>query len=58
MLKGFFDRVFLPGVSFHLGEGGKITPEPSPHPKTGAITTYGRAALGRLPDGRPARASS
>jgi NAD(P)H dehydrogenase (quinone) len=42
MLKGFFDRVFLPGVSFHLGADGKITPNLRHIKKLGAITTYGR----------------
>jgi NAD(P)H dehydrogenase (quinone) len=42
MLKGFLDRVFLPGVSFHLGEDGKLTPNLRHIRKLGAITTYGR----------------
>ena len=43
MLKGFLDRVFLPGVSFHLGPDGKLTPNLRHIRKLGAITTYGRA---------------
>jgi NAD(P)H dehydrogenase (quinone) len=42
MLKGFFDRVFLPGVSFHLGAGGRIIPNLRHIKKLAAITTYGR----------------
>jgi putative NADPH-quinone reductase len=42
MLKGFLDRVFLPGVSFHLGADGKLTPNLRHIRKLGAITTYGR----------------
>ncbi len=43
MLKGFFDRVFLPGVSFHLSDDGKITPGLRHIRKLAAITTYGRS---------------
>ena len=43
MLKGFFDRVFLPGVSFRLDATGKITPNLRHIKKLAAITTYGRA---------------
>jgi putative NADPH-quinone reductase len=48
ILKGFFDRVFLPGVSFRMTDGKAV---PSLHNirKVAAITTYGgswfRAAL-------------
>jgi NAD(P)H dehydrogenase (quinone) len=42
LLKGFFDRVFLPGVSFRLNATGKITPNLRHIKKLAAITTYGR----------------
>ena len=30
ILKGFFDRVFLPGVSFRMENGKALRPEPAP----------------------------
>lgn len=48
ILKGFFDRVFLPGVSFRMVDG-KATPSLHNIRKVAAVTTYGgsrfRAAL-------------
>ena len=48
ILKGFFDRVFLPGVSFRLADG-KVQPSLHNIRKVAAVTTYGgswfRAAL-------------
>lgn len=40
ILKGFFDRVFLPGVSFRL-EDGKVRPNLTQIRKLAAVTTYG-----------------
>lgn len=40
ILKGFFDRVFLPGVSFTMIEG-KATPSLHSIRKVAAVTTYG-----------------
>ncbi|WP_282604358.1 NAD(P)H-dependent oxidoreductase [Pelagibius sp. Alg239-R121] len=40
ILKGFFDRVFLPGVSFRM-ENGKVTPALSNIKRTAAVVTYG-----------------
>lgn len=40
ILKGFFDRVFLPGVSFDLVDG-KVRPTLSNIRKVEAVTTYG-----------------
>ncbi len=48
ILKGFFDRVFLPGVSFRL-ESGTVKPNLANIRSIAAVTTYGatrfRAAL-------------
>jgi putative NADPH-quinone reductase len=41
LLKGFFDRVFLPGVSFDLTDAGRIAPRLQHIRKLAAITTYG-----------------
>ncbi|QPH55906.1 NAD(P)H-dependent oxidoreductase [Pontivivens ytuae] len=40
ILKGFFDRVFLPGVSFKL-VNGKVRPNLTHIEKLAAVTTYG-----------------
>jgi putative NADPH-quinone reductase len=40
ILKGFFDRVFLPGVSFQMVDG-KATPSLHNIRKVAAVTTYG-----------------
>ena len=40
ILKGFFDRVFLPGVSFRMVDG-KATPSLHNIRKVAAVTTYG-----------------
>ncbi len=40
MLKGWFDRVWSPGVAFHLGEGA-ITPALTNIRRIGVVTTYG-----------------
>ena len=52
ILKGFFDRVFLPGVSFRL-EDGLVAPALTHIRKMAAVTTYGatkwRAILARDP---------
>ena len=45
LLKGFFDRVFLPGVSFDLREDGGIEPRLRRIRKLAAIATYGRSRL-------------
>lgn len=46
ILKGFMDRVMIPGVSFALGDDGKMHPNLRHLKRLVAITTYGR---GRLP---------
>ncbi|MEM8693522.1 MAG: NAD(P)H-dependent oxidoreductase [Pseudomonadota bacterium] len=40
ILKGFLDRVFLPGVSFRI-EGGKLRPNLTNVKRLAAMTTYG-----------------
>ena len=42
LLKGFFDRVFLPGVSFDLRADGRVSPRLQHIRKIAAIATYGR----------------
>lgn len=54
MLKGFFDRVFLPGVSFKL-EDGKVRPNLTHVQKLAAITTYGGTRLRAFMAGDPPR---
>ena len=44
ILKGFFDRVFLPGVSFRLVDG-KVRPNLTTIRKIAAVTTYGGTRL-------------
>jgi putative NADPH-quinone reductase len=41
MLKGFFDRVFIPGVSFSL-QNGRIRPGLTRVTKIAAIVSYGQ----------------
>jgi NAD(P)H dehydrogenase (quinone) len=41
ILKGFIDKVFLPGVSFDLGPDGAYQPRPSEVKKLAAVCTYG-----------------
>ena len=55
MLKGFFDRVFLPGVSFHLSADGRITPALRQIRKAGAVVTYGGSRLVAWAMGDPPR---
>jgi putative NADPH-quinone reductase len=42
MLKGFFDRVFLPGVSFTLGADGIARPALTHIKRVAGIASYGR----------------
>jgi NAD(P)H dehydrogenase (quinone) len=42
LLKSFFDRVFLPGVSFDLRADGRVEPRLQHIGKIAAIATYGR----------------
>lgn len=42
LLKGFLDRVLIPGVAFHLDGGGRYRPGLGRIQKLAAITTYGQ----------------
>jgi NAD(P)H dehydrogenase (quinone) len=42
MLKGFLDRVLLPGVAFELGDDGTLTPTLQHIHTLAAVTSYGR----------------
>ena len=54
MLKGFFDRVFLPGVSFRL-ENGAVVPNLTNIRRLVAVTTYGGTRLRAVMAGDPPR---
>jgi putative NADPH-quinone reductase len=54
ILKGFFDRVFLPGVSFKLVDG-KVQPSLHNIRKVSAVTTYGGSRLRAMLMGDPPR---
>lgn len=56
VLKGFFDRVFLPGVSFRL-ENGKVVPNLRQIRKLAAVTTYGGTRMRAFMAGDPPRKS-
>ncbi|MDA1323328.1 MAG: NAD(P)H-dependent oxidoreductase [Proteobacteria bacterium] len=42
ILKGFFDRIMVPGVSFRLEEDGSLSPNLRHIKKAAAVVTYGR----------------
>jgi NAD(P)H dehydrogenase (quinone) len=54
ILKGFFDRVFLPGVSFRLVDG-KVAPNLTNIQKLASITTYGGTRFRAMLAGDPPR---
>jgi putative NADPH-quinone reductase len=54
ILKGFLDRVFLPGVSFRL-EDGKVKPNLTHIRKLAAVTTYGGSRTRAFLVGDPPR---
>ena len=54
ILKGFFDQVLLPGVSFRL-EDGLVKPNPTRIRKLAAVTTHGGTRMRALLAGDPPR---
>lgn len=55
ILKGFFDRVFLPGVSFVMKDG-KVAPNLTHIRRLAAVTTYGGSRFRAWLAGDPPRA--
>lgn len=55
ILKGFFDRVFIPGVSFTIDPDGGATPNLSNLKKIAAVCTYGADRLSTILLGDPPR---
>lgn len=54
ILKGFLDRVFLPGVSFNI-VNGKVAPNLTHIKKLAAVTTYGGTRMRAFGAGDPPR---
>ncbi len=54
ILKGFFDRVFLPGISFKLVDE-KVAPNLTNIRKLAAVTTYGGSRMRAFLSGDPPR---
>jgi NAD(P)H dehydrogenase (quinone) len=55
ILKGFFDRVFIPGVSFTMGVDGSAKPSLGNLIKLAAVCTYGADRLSSFLLGDPPR---
>ena len=55
MLKGFFDRLFMPGVAFDLSDPASVKPMLGHVKKLAAIVTYGRPRWTALYMGDPPR---
>jgi putative NADPH-quinone reductase len=53
ILKGFFDRVFIPGVSFSIGPDGVATPNLQKVKKLAAVCTYGANHMSTILLGDP-----
>lgn len=54
ILKGWFDRVMLPGVAFHLADG-KLSPALDRLTRVAGVATYGATRLGAFLAGDPPR---
>ena len=55
ILKGFVDKVFVPGVSFNIKEDGSYAPCLNNITRLGVVTTYGGSRLRSLLMGDPPR---
>jgi NAD(P)H dehydrogenase (quinone) len=55
IMKGFFDRVFIPGVSFKMESDGAVTPELGQLQRLAAVCTYGANRLSTFLLGDPPR---
>jgi len=55
ILKGFFDRVFIPGVSFKMGADGSLAPSLEGLTKLAAVCTYGADRVSTFLLGDPPR---
>lgn len=55
MLKGFFDRLFMPGVAFDLSEPARVRPMLHNIGKVAGVVTYGRPRLAAWYMGDPPR---
>jgi NAD(P)H dehydrogenase (quinone) len=55
ILKGFFDRVFIPGVSFKMGADGSMSPSLENVRKLAAVCTYGADRVSTFLLGDPPR---
>lgn len=55
MLKGFFDRVFLPGVAFDISDPARVKPMLGNVKKLAGVSTYGRPWSRALLVGDPPR---
>ena len=55
MLKGFFDRLFMPGVAFDISNPAKVQPMLGNIRKIAGVVTYGRPRLTAFYMGDPPR---